>query len=521
MADILLYLALGLPAAASILIAVTWLHGANRGERGERFTSNILITAAVTSLILLVTISAGFFHDRLILPARLVAGTWFASGDISIAIELLFDYYSLVLGPVISLIALIILKFSRNYLHREAGFQRYHFVMGLFISAMLLIAYSGNAITAFVGWELAGVCSFLLIAYSYQQQVATENAVRAFVTNRIGDAGFMIAMFFSILWFGNTAWVISETSWIQKAEEYQLDLIALGFILAAMAKSAAVPFSAWISRALEGPTPSSAVFYGSVMVHAGVFLLIRISPLVNEVLFLQVVLVAVGSMTMIYGFVGGLVQTDVKTAFMFSTTGQIGIMFITCGIGYEEIAFIHLLAHAIWRAYQFLHAPAHMHLSNQPARNVPAWLRNQKWLYMAAVQRFWLDNLGNALFVRPSQALASEIHVFDEQVVNRLAGLPEQVGAMSSVADWEEKKFRHDKQHKAGAMAAKGLLGNLLETVATALHWFEEHLVLKGGGESLIDLIQRIGRYAQQAERLLSQPRYLWLLILATFMVII
>ena len=518
MADTLLYASLLLPLVASLIIAIGWLTGINRGEDGERFTSNIMQLAVLASLLLLVTISLAFFFDPLILPARHSTGNWFSSGSISVPFELLFDYYSLMFGPLIMLISLITIKFSQNYLHREAGFQRFHIVIGLFTSAMLLIAYSGNAIVAFIGWELAGVSSYLLIAYSYERPVATENATRAFVTNRIGDAGFLTAIFFGLVWFDSTSWIIDEPSWISKAEHYQLDLIALGFIVAAMAKSATVPFSAWITRALEGPTPSSAIFYGAVMVHAGVFLLIRIEPLIQEVLLLQVVLIIVGLLTVAYGFFGGLVQTDVKTAFMFSTTGQVGLMFIFCGLGFEQLAFVYLLAHAIWRSYQFLHAPAHMHLSNQSARSVPPWLKHYKWLYTAAVQRFWLDNLSNALFVKPINSLANEIHVFDEQVVNRIAGMQEQVGALTSLTDWENRRRAEDKP---GIASGRGVLGKLLETVATALHWFEEHLVLKSGGDNLINLIHKLGYYAERTDKLLSQPRYLWLLILTTLVVII
>lgn len=521
MADTLLYVALLLPVLASVVIAAGWLTGLNRGEDGERFTNNTLLLATTVSLLLLLVVSLAFYLDPLILPARHNVGTWFSSGALSIPFELLFDYYSLIFGPLVMLIALITIKFSRNYLHREAGYQRYHIIIGLFTSAMLLIAYSGNAIVAFIGWELAGVSSYLLIAYSYNRPVATENATRAFVTNRIGDAGFLTAIFFSLVWFDTSSWIIDETSWIARAEHYQLDLIALGFIIAAMAKSAAVPFSTWIIRALEGPTPSTAIFYGSVMVHAGVFLLIRISPLIQDVLLLQVILLLIGLLTVAYGFIGGLVQTDVKTAFMFSTTGQIGLMFLACGLGYEQLAFIHLLAHTSWRAYQFLHAPAHMHLSNQSARPVPAWLRRQQWLYTAAIQRFWLDNISNALFVRPVESLAREIHVFDEQVVNRIAGLQEQVGTLTSMADWENRRHLQGSEGRPGIAKGRGLLGSLLETVATALHWFEVQLVLKGGGESLVNLIQKVGHYAQQADKLLGQPRYLWLLILTTLVVII
>jgi len=203
---------------------------------------------------------------------------------------------------------------------------------------------------------------------------------------------------------------------------------------------------------------------------------------------------------------------------MFSTTGQVGLMFIFCGLGFEQLAFVYLLAHAIWRSYQFLHAPAHMHLSNQSARSVPPWLKHYKWLYTAAVQRFWLDNLSNALFVKPINSLANEIHVFDEQVVNRIAGMQEQVGALTSLTDWENRRRAEDKP---GIASGRGVLGKLLETVATALHWFEEHLVLKSGGDNLINLIHKLGYYAERTDKLLSQPRYLWLLILTTLVVII
>ncbi len=173
-------------------------------------------------------------------------------------------------------------------------------------------------------------------------------------------------------------------------------------------KSAQVPFSPWISRALEGPTPSSAVFYGSLMVHAGVYLLIRLQPVFEQTPLMMVVILLFGLLTVAYGYLCTLVQTDVKSTLMFSTTAQVGLMFVECGLGLFELAAWHLAIHAIWRAYQFLLSPAHMHLMSRPTRAAPAWLRKRRWLFTAAINRFWLDPVSDWLLTHPTQQLARD-----------------------------------------------------------------------------------------------------------------
>jgi NADH:ubiquinone oxidoreductase subunit 5 (subunit L)/multisubunit Na+/H+ antiporter MnhA subunit len=396
-------------------------------------------------------------------------------------------------------------------MHREAGYQRFFMIMCLFNAAMLLIMLAGNAALTFIGWELAGVSSYLLIAFAFNRDTATRNANYAFITNRIGDAGFILSIAMSFIWLGGVEWsdILRPDNGLSSLH---IGLIAAGFLLAAMAKSALFPFSSWITRALEGPTPSSAIFYGSIMVHAGIYLVIRLEPLFLQDAALLPLLAIIGLLTAVYGFFSGLVQTDVKSSLMFSVISQLGLMLLLCGLGLFDLAAIYLVLHSIWRAYQFLHAPAHMHLMGRPTRPASPLIQRWNWLYTASLQRFWLDQLSHWLVTRPVQGLSRDARSFDEQVVHRIVGLPAQATDLGSL----EQTEAHNRVGKGRGMAGKTMQG-----LASILCWFEEHLVLKGGGEGLSRLIQHLGGYVVDIEQLLNQPRYLLLLILITFVIIL
>jgi len=503
------------PLLAAAWIAIGMVFGSNEGEAGEAGTAHIAQGAAVLSL--LSVLSLDLFALLVRAPGQIRLGTWLASGEVEAAISFTLDPLALSLATLVASICLLTQRFSVNYLHREAGFQRFFMILSLFTGAMLLIVTAGNLLLAFVGWELAGVSSYLLIAYAYDRNQAAESATRAFVTNRIGDAGFLLAIFLCLSWIGSLEWpdITTGSAGLSRSSA---GLILLALLLPVLAKSALVPFAGWIARALEGPTPSSAVFYGSLMVHAGVYLLIRSAPLFQQAPSLMPMLALLGLTTALYGWLSGLTQTDVKTSLMFATTTQVGLMVLACGLGWLELATWHLVLHAIWRAYQFLHAPALMHLATGPARPVPRWLRDRKRLYNAALQRFWLDPAADALLVRPTRQLARDIQAFDDQVVDRLVGLPDQTSALSSM---EDRGGRGPGTQAKGVTQASGLLGSLLESLADLLYWFEERLVLRGGGEGLEAGIRHLGGYLQQIEDLLSRPRYLLLLIMATLVVIL
>jgi NADH:ubiquinone oxidoreductase subunit 5 (subunit L)/multisubunit Na+/H+ antiporter MnhA subunit len=498
-----------LPLLAAACIGIGFVLGVNRGESGERQTYLLAVGAIAASFVLMLALDIHAMIDGI--PGYLLYGEWFHSGEFTFSISLLLDGLGLVFGTLFALLLLIAIRFSVNYMHREAGFQRFFMILSLFASAMLLIVQAGSGTLTFVGWELAGVSSYLLIGYAIDRNTATQNANYAFITNRIGDAGFILGLFVSLSLFGTTEWTLLSS--LESDQQTLLrGMLIAGFLVAALAKSAQLPFAAWISKALEGPTPSSAIFYGSLMVHAGVFLVIRLQPLIEQTPVMMWVLVFIGGLTALYGWLAGLVQTDVKSSLMFSTTSQVGLMFVSCGLGWFEFAAWYLALHAIWRAYQFLASPGLMHMVTRAARPVPSWLARQQSLYTVALQRLWLEQLAEWLLIRPVDALSRELVDFDDKVVNRIAGLPNEQSSLTRGGE---------SQWVTNIGRGRGFAGRTMEKTANAMHWFEEHLILKGSGDGLLGVIQHLGLYMQRVEQLLAQPRYLVLMILATFAVII
>ncbi len=518
---LLILSAIVLPLLAGLWIAIGYVGGWNRGEKGERATARISVSAAFISLMAILALDGLALMgglDPQIAP-QIIIGEWFSSGDISLNLSFMLDGLGLIMATLVGTISLIIIKFSVNYMHREAGFQRFFMILLLFSAAMLLIVSAGNAALLFVGWEMAGVSSYLLIAYNYERPTSGINATRAFMTNRIGDVALILAIFFSFTWLGGIEW--SQLPSVASSENHlSSGLVVVLFLIAAFAKSAQVPFAPWLSRALEGPTPSSAVFYGALMVHAGIYLVLRLQPLIEQLPWVMALLVIIGTLTALYGYLGTLVQSDVKSALIFSTTAQVGLMFLFTGLGWFELATWHLVAHAIWRAFQFLSAPGHMQMMNRPNRPVAAWLRRRPRLFSAALQRFWLDQIANWLLVRPTKDLARDVHNFDERVVNRVVGLSGSSGAITSLAQHQEQQ-QFGTATGRGIGTGRGAMGHLLQSLASGLYWFEERLVLRSGGDGLLKVINFLGQYIQQIEQLLSHPRYLLLMIMATFVVII
>ena len=268
-------------------------------------------------MITLLIVLAVDFHAIIIgVPGHLELAQWFSSGTYQVNLSFNLDTFALVMMTLVAVISVLMIRFSVNYMHREAGYQRFFMIMNLFMGAMLLIVVSGNVVLMFTGWELAGVSSYLLIAYVYDRPIAVKNATRVFITNRIGDAGFIIAIFLSYYLLNSLEWtdILKQSDTLTPLGN---TILAGSFLLAALAKSAQVPFAPWISRALEGPTPSSAIFYGSLMVHAGVYLMIRIQPILENSPIVMFALAFIGLLTVLYGTLSNLVQTDVKSNLFF------------------------------------------------------------------------------------------------------------------------------------------------------------------------------------------------------------
>ncbi|MDO9225712.1 MAG: proton-conducting transporter membrane subunit [Pseudomonadota bacterium] len=496
-----------LPLLAALLIALLHLAGPARGEAGETLTARITLAASGLSLLTL------FGLDALALitgaPGQVRLGDWFASGAFRLPLSFTLDGLSLGFATLVGLIALVTLKFSVNYMHREAGFHRFFIGMNLFAAGMLLIVLAGNAGLAFVGWELAGVSSWMLIGYAYERGTATINAQRAFLTNRIGDAGFLLGIALAFLWLGSLDWA-EMAHGSKNLPTLYVGLMAIGFVTAALAKSAQLPFSPWIARALEGPTPSSAIFYGAVMVHAGVYLVIRLQPVLIQTPGLMAIIACIGLCTALYGWIVGYVQSDVKSALLFATLTQVGLMFLACGLGLFQLAAWHMALHATWRAWQFLAAPSYMHLLRGATPPAPAWLRRFPRLYTAALQRFWLEPLADRLLTRPTLAMARDMRAIDDNVISSMLGMPE---ARRADALLDEREL--------AVVKGRGLAGGLLMWVAIRFDRFEQRLVLQGGGGRLGAGLRHLGDWLKWVEYLLEQPRYLLLMVMATLVAIL
>ncbi|MBL8394390.1 MAG: hypothetical protein JNK99_06485 [Candidatus Accumulibacter sp.] len=493
-----------LPLLAALLIALLLLSRRATGDAGEPLSAGIASGSALGALLLLLLFDLAALGGGA--AKQLAFGEWLHIGVVPVHLSFVLDAYSLPAATLVALLAWITLRFSATYLHREPGFQRFFLGMCLFLAGLLLIVLAGNAVLTFVGWELAGFSSWLLIGYAWQRPLATGNALLVFLTNRVGDAGFMLGI-------GLAVWSVGTLEWTGLAGDGSMGmvaarLLALGFLLAALVKSAQLPFTPWIARALEGPTPSSAIFYGSLLVHAGVYLLCRLQGLLLQVPDLMALVAVVGLATAVYGGLCALVQSDVKSALVFSTVTQVGLMFFCCGVGLFWLAACHAGLHATWRAYQFLLAPAYMHLVRQPARPVPRWLAARRWWYTAALQRFWIEPLANSLLTRPTLALGRDVRALDEGFIDPLVGAP-----------------RDDADQAAGdavddLIRGHGLAGRVLFNAADHLQRIERRLLLGDTG-ALGRHLRQAAHYADAIEALLEQPRYLMLMVMATFVVIL
>ena len=497
-----IWLVPSLPLLALSITSLRVLLGRAKGDASEPLTARLCSLAAFGGLFFLLAIDLLALLDQP--PGHRVVADWFAGSNWQGSFSYLMDELSLSLATLVALIGWLVMRFSANYMHREAGFHRFFIILSFFLAGIQLVLLAGNGLLAFVGWEMCGMSSFLLIGYAWQRPVATGNALFAFVTNRGGDAGFLLALGLAANWLGSFDWSVINQPGVLGLVNARL--LLLGFVIAALAKSAQLPFTPWITKALEGPTPSSAIFYGAVMVHAGVYLLLRLSPLLAQVPDVMLALVFVGLVTAAYAWLCGLVQTDVKSALVFATIFQVALMVLAIGLGWTTLAAVHLGLHAAWRSWQFLLAPSWLALTRGRPAPAPAWLYQRQWLYTAAVQRFWLDRLAFGLLVKPTLSFAQDVRGLEENFVDRLLGDPGRGKAVSA---------------ERPLVMADGLPGRLLAGVSELLERLENHLLLRGRGGAAEQMLLRTGNYLRIVENLLEQPRYLMMAVMATFVVIL
>lgn len=278
-------------------------------------------------------------------------------------IDFYFDHVSATYLITGNLIFFLVIAYSRNYMHKESGFKRFFNTTLFFYTGYLITVLAGNFETLFIGWEILGLSSFLLIAFYRMRYLPVKNALKVFTIYRIGDVGILLAMWMSHhLWHENITFIkLHNYDLVHEQLMHHSGIgifISCMILLAALAKSAQLPFSAWLPRAMEGPTPSSAVFYGSLSVHIGAFLLLRTHPFWEHQTLVRWIIALFGLSTAIVTSMIARVQSTVKGQIAYSSASQIGIIFIEIAAGLEAIALLHFVGNAFLRTYQLLISPS-------------------------------------------------------------------------------------------------------------------------------------------------------------------
>ncbi len=288
------------------------------------------------------------------------AYTWLAAGDFQVGMEILVDPLSVVMMLVVSGIGGLIVWYSMGYMAGDDEERRFFAYMSLFVFSMLLLVQAGNFLLLLVGWGLVGLASYLLIGFWHARTEAVAAAKKAFVMNAIGDATFALAIVL-LVWSTGTLELLGVFGEVEGLSDTTVNLVALGLLGGAVAKSAQIPLHTWLPDAMEGPTPVSALIHAATMVTAGVYLLVRAHPIFEAAPDVQSLAAILGTVTLLVAGLVALVQWDIKRVIAYSTMSQIGYMFLGAGIGAYGFAIFHLMTHAFFKALLFLAAGVVIH----------------------------------------------------------------------------------------------------------------------------------------------------------------
>jgi len=340
------------------------------GLLGKRFPRGLVTTIALGSTALAFAMALWVAAQFAGLPPDQVPhieryATWLGAGSFSADFGIYLDQLSLVMMLVVTGVGFLIHVYSVGYMEHEGGYYRYFSYLNLFMFFMLTLVLANNYLLMFVGWEGVGLASYLLIGFWFLKKSAADAGKKAFITNRVGDFGFLIALFLLIKHFGtlqyDSLWPLIGKYPIESGAAGLLTAIGLLMLVGATGKSAQIPLYVWLPDAMEGPTPVSALIHAATMVTAGVYMVARSHLVFNRAPDAQMAVAIIGTLTAIFAASIGIVQTDIKKVLAYSTISQLGYMFMACGVLDYVGGIFHLVTHAFFKALLFLAAGSVIH----------------------------------------------------------------------------------------------------------------------------------------------------------------
>ena len=351
-----------LPLLASI---ISGFLGKYIGDRNSEIITSLFVSiSAILSLILFYQVIVNHYESNVVIS------TWINSGTLNVNWSIRVDALSSVMLVVVTLVSSLVHIYSIGYMSHDPHKPRFMAYLSLFTFAMLTLVTSDNFLQLFFGWEGVGLCSYFLIGFWFKKESANAAAIKAFVINRVGDFGFALGIFLIFYLFGTVNYsevflqipqIIDKQIMFLGIDVKAIDLICILLFVGAMGKSAQIFLHTWLPDAMEGPTPVSALIHAATMVTAGVFLIVRCSPIFEYSPLTLNIITIVGMSTAFFAATVALVQTDIKKIIAYSTCSQLGYMFFAAGVGAYNVAMFHLFTHAFFKALLFLGSGSVIH----------------------------------------------------------------------------------------------------------------------------------------------------------------